>query len=68
MRQPIRELIPRGGVWALWGQVTLQVMPQYFRFGWQRACWSRSLLALDRWRCNAQITLGWTILAEKPRV
>lgn len=61
----IIDLIPRGGVWAMWGQMTLQVMPQYFCFGWQRSLWSRCLIALDRWRGNAQITLGWTILAEK---
>jgi ubiquinone/menaquinone biosynthesis C-methylase UbiE len=62
----VRELIPRGGVWALWGQVTLQVMPQYFRLRAQRRFWSHTVLALDRWRCNAKITLGWTMLAEKP--
>ena len=61
----IEALLPRGGVWALFGQVTLQVMPQYFRFRWQRVAWNRSLLKLDRWRCNAQITLGWTVLARK---
>ena len=63
----VLELMPRGGVWALWGQVTLQAMPQYFRFEWQRVWWNRTLLALDRWRNNAQLTLGWTMLAEKPR-
>jgi SAM-dependent methyltransferase len=59
----ILALIPRGGVWALWGQVTLHVMPQYIRFAWQRRLWNWTLLALDRWRANGQITLGWTILA-----
>jgi SAM-dependent methyltransferase len=61
----IEAMYPRGGVWALWGQVTLHVMPQYFRFRWQRWLWNRALLGLDRWRNNAQITLGWTVLARK---
>ena len=61
----VEALYPRGGVWALWGQVTLHIMPQYFRFRWQRRLWNRLLLGLDRWRGNAQITLGWTVLARK---
>lgn len=62
----IEALFPRGGVWAFWGQVTLHVMSQYFRFGIQRRVWNRALLKLDAWRCNPQITLGWTVLAQKP--
>ncbi len=64
----VEALYPRGGVWALWGQVTLHVMPQYFRFRWQRRLWNRALLALDAWRGNAQITLGWTVLARKKTI
>jgi SAM-dependent methyltransferase len=61
----VEAIFPRGGVWALWGQVTLHVMPQYFRFRWQRRLWNRMMLGLDAWRGNAQITLGWTVLARK---
>jgi SAM-dependent methyltransferase len=61
----VEALLPRGGVWALFGQVTLHVMPQYFRVKAQRRLWNRTVLKLDAWRCNPQVTLGWTILARK---
>lgn len=59
------RLVPRGGVWAMLGQVTLHVMPQYFRFAAQRTLWNRALLWMDQWRCNPTVTIGWTILARK---
>lgn len=59
------KLIPRGGVWALLGQVIMQVMPQYLRFTWQRKCHNWLFLTFDAWRCNPNITLGWTALAIK---
>lgn len=58
-------LIPRGGPWAMWGQVTLHVMSHYFPFRMQRRFWSRLILWLDS-RCGGpRLTLGWTVLARK---
>jgi len=62
----IVNLLPRGGVWAFLGQVILHVMPQYLKFGWQRKLHNRLFLKLDAWRNNTNLTLGWTILAQKP--
>ena len=62
----IRLLCPRGGVYALMGQVLLQAIQQYFRIGVQRRAWNRLMLHLDRWRINTRITLGWTLLIAKP--
>jgi SAM-dependent methyltransferase len=62
----VEALFPRGGAWALWGQVTLHVMSHYFPLGWQRRVWNKTILRLDQWRCNPQLTLGWTVLARKP--
>ncbi len=61
----VLDLIPRGGVWAHLGQVVLHMMQQYFRLSVQRRLWNRGVLALDRWRLNPAITIGWTILARK---
>jgi len=58
-------LVPRGGPWALWGQVTLHVMQHYFPFRWQMALWNRITLWVDR-RCGGpRLTLGWTVLARR---
>lgn len=59
------KLVPRGGVWAFLGQVIQHTMPQYLRFRWQRKIINRLFLKFDGWRCNPNITLGWTILARK---
>lgn len=59
------KLVPRGGVWALLGQVIMHVTAQYLRFAWQRKCHNWLFLKLDAWRSNSNITLGWTILAVK---
>jgi SAM-dependent methyltransferase len=59
------KLLPRGGVWAFLGQVILHTMPQYLRFRWQRKIINHLFLKLDAWRCNPNITLGWTLLARK---
>jgi SAM-dependent methyltransferase len=61
----VMKLIPRGGVWALLGQIMVQVMPQYLRFSWQRKGHNWLFLKFDAWRCNPNITLGWTMLATK---
>lgn len=59
-------LVPRGGPWALWGQVTLHVMQHYFPFRWQVALWNRLIIWIDR-RCDGpRLTSGWTVLARKP--
>ncbi|MEI7958299.1 MAG: class I SAM-dependent methyltransferase [Verrucomicrobiota bacterium] len=62
----VKQLIPRGGVWAFLGQVIMHVMPQYLKFKWQRKIHNRLFLKLDALRMNPTITLGWTILAQKP--
>ncbi len=62
----VKELIPRGGAWAFFGQVILHVLPHYLRFAWQRRLSNRFFLKLDARRCQPRVTLGWTILARKP--
>lgn len=61
----VLRLVPRGGAWAYFGQVTLHVMPHFIRFRWQRWLTNKFFLALDAWRCTPRTTLGWTILAVK---
>ena len=62
------KLYPRGGSWAFLDQAILHSMPQYLRFRWQRRLLNGLLLAIDRWRCNPSVTIGWTILAQKRSV
>lgn len=59
-------IIPRGGPWAFWGQVTLHVMSPLMPFAWQRSLWNRLMLAMDRRSETPRITMGWTILARQP--
>ncbi len=59
------RLIPRGGPWAMLGQVGLHVMPHYLRFRWMRRMWNRFFLKIDANRCSPRLTMGWTILAVK---
>jgi len=61
----IANLLPRGGSWAFLAQSVQHVIPQYLRFRWQRRLVNRLLLRLDAWRCNPNVTLGWTLLAVK---
>jgi SAM-dependent methyltransferase len=61
----VEELWPRGGMWALLGQVVMHVMGHYFPLPFMRRGWNRLMLAIDRSRKNPMITLGWTILAQK---
>ena len=61
----VDTVLPRGGIWAFFGQAVLHSIPQYLRFAWQRRLINRLALKLDRSRCNPRITLGWTILATK---
>jgi SAM-dependent methyltransferase len=62
----IRELWPRGGRWAFFGQVGMLVLKHYFRFAPMRRFWNGFFLWSDRARNNPDLTLGWTILAQKP--
>lgn len=61
----IKALIPRGGVYAVMGQVILQCVQQYFRIGLQRRLWNGAMFYFDQSRINPRITLGWTLLAVK---
>ena len=60
----VAEMIPRGGTWALFGQVVMHAMPGFY-FGWQRSLSNRFFLKLDAWRCSPRLTIGWTMLAIK---
>lgn len=61
----ILRFFPRGGLYALLGQIIVLMMPQYFPFRWQRRFWNSLFLKLDSWRQNYKVSLGWTCLAEK---
>jgi SAM-dependent methyltransferase len=61
----LNALVPRGGPWGMWGQVTLHMMQPLFPFKWQRSIWNLLMLALDRRSRYPRITLGWAILAQK---
>lgn len=62
----IKELWPRGGRWAFLGQVGMHVLHHYFKPRIVRRAWNGFFLWADRNRNNPDITLGWTILAQKP--
>jgi SAM-dependent methyltransferase len=61
----VDEVLPRGGMWALWAQVTMHVWGHYLKPRWVRRMWNRFWLMADRTRCNPSNTLGWTVLAAK---
>jgi SAM-dependent methyltransferase len=61
----VEEVYPRGGIWAFFGQVGMHCIPHYLPVEWLRTAWNRFWLSTDRRRCNAKMTLGWTILARK---
>ena len=61
----VEELWPRGGVWALLGQVVIHVAGHYLPLPFMRSAWNRTMLAIDRRRVNPALTIGWTILATK---
>ncbi len=54
----VLAIIPRGGSWSLWGQVTLHVMCPLMPFRWQRALWNRLMLAMDRRTKTPRLTLA----------
>ncbi len=62
----IQEVWPRGGRWAFGGQVGMHVLGHYFRACFIRRAWNRFFLWADRTRNNPDLTLGWTILTQKP--
>jgi SAM-dependent methyltransferase len=62
----IKELWPRGGRWAMLGQVGMHVLGHYLKPRVMRRAWNHFFLWADRRRNNPDITLGWTILAQKP--
>jgi SAM-dependent methyltransferase len=59
-------MVPRGGPWALWGQVTLHVMGHFFPYRWQVFLWNRIIIWIDRHCSGPRLTSGWTVLAQKP--
>jgi SAM-dependent methyltransferase len=59
------RIIPRGGVWAFFGQVVMHVFPPLLPFRWQRRMLNKTFLRLDQRSCNPRLTLGWTVLARK---
>jgi SAM-dependent methyltransferase len=61
----VEALWPRGGRWAMLGQVGMHALGHYLRWAWLRRAWNRAALRFDRARCNPSPTLGWTILARK---
>lgn len=61
----ILRFLPRGGLYALLGQLVVLMMPQYFPSRFQRSFWNMLWLKVDSWRQNYGISLGWTCLAEK---
>ena len=62
----IKELWPRGGQWAMLGQVGMHALGHYLKLPVMRRAWNGFVLWVDRKRTNPAITLGWTILAQKP--
>lgn len=62
----IEEIWPRGGRWAMLGQVGMHTLHHYFKPRIMRWMWSRFFLWADRKRNNPDITMGWTVLAKKP--
>ena len=61
----VLQLIPRGGLYAFFGQMVVLLWAQYFRFRTQRVLWNKLALKIDTWRKNQSVSLGWTILVEK---
>jgi SAM-dependent methyltransferase len=62
----VKELWPRGGRWAMLGQVGMHVLGHYLKLRVMCRAWNNFFLWADRKRNNPDITLGWTILAQKP--
>jgi len=63
----VAQVVPRGGMWAFYGQVGMHVVGHYMRARSIRRLWNSFFLWADRARLNPSITLGWTIVAFKPK-
>ena len=61
----VLRLIPRGGIYALIGQIIMLGFSRYFPTRVLRTFWNLFFLKLDAKRLNPSMTLGWTILVEK---
>lgn len=61
----ILQLLPRGGLYALLGQIIVLLCSQYFTSRSIRALWNSTVLRIDDRKKNFSATLGWTILVEK---
>lgn len=61
----VLRLIPRGGIYALIGQIVMLGFSRYFPARILRSFWNLFFLKLDAKRLNPSMTLGWTILVEK---
>ena len=62
----VHEVWPSGGRWAMLGQVGMHVLGHYLKPRWMRRIWNDFWLWLDQKRNNPDISLGWTILVQKP--
>ena len=61
----VLKLVPRGGIYALIGQIVLLGFSRYLPARILRSFWNLFFLKLDAKRLNPSMTLGWTILVEK---
>ena len=61
----VLKLVPRGGIYALIGQIIMLGFSRYFPTRILRSFWNLIFLKLDAKRLNPSMTLGWTILVEK---
>jgi SAM-dependent methyltransferase len=61
----VLRLVPRGGVYALIGQIIMLGFSRYLPARILRSFWNLLFLKLDAKRLNPSMTLGWTMLIER---
>jgi SAM-dependent methyltransferase len=61
----VLRLVPRGGVYALIGQIIMLGFSRYLPARILRSFWNLFFLKLDAKRLNPSMTLGWTMLIER---
>jgi SAM-dependent methyltransferase len=61
----VLRLIPRGGIYALIGQIIMLGFSRYLPARVLRSFWNLFFLKLDAKRLNPSMTLGWTMLVER---
>jgi SAM-dependent methyltransferase len=61
----VLRLVPRGGVYALIGQIIMLGFSRYLPARILRSFWNLFFLKLDAKRLNPSMTLGWTMLVER---